>query len=113
MVADGRATAPQKPLISVGGGDGGPAAGVEVDAVKLADDGSGDLIVRLHEAVGNRTRISVASVERITDAWHCNLLEEPHSGEEVGDGIVVLTLRPFQIVTLRLRRSSSDDGRTR
>ena len=30
-------------------------AGVEVDAVKLADDGSGDVIVRLHEACGDRT----------------------------------------------------------
>ncbi len=89
------------------------AAGVEVDAVKLADDGSGDLIVRLHEAIGNRTRLSVATPGRITDAWRCNLLEEVEIGEEVGDGVVTLTLRPFQIVTLRLRRSATDDGRTR
>jgi alpha-mannosidase len=89
------------------------AAGVEVDAVKLADDGSGDLIVRVHEAVGNRTRISLSTPGRISEAWRCNLLEEPHAGEEVGDGIVALTLRPFQIVTLRLRRTAADDGRTR
>ena len=60
--------------------------GVEVDAVKLADDDSGDLIVRIHEAVGNRTRLTVATTGRIAEAWRCNLLEEPHSGEEVGDG---------------------------
>jgi alpha-mannosidase len=90
-----------------------PAAGVGVDAVKLADDGSGDLIVRLHEAVGNRTRISVETPGRVSEAWRCNLLEEREAGEEVGDGVVALTLRPFQIVTLRLRRSSADDGRTR
>jgi hypothetical protein len=40
-------------------------------------------------------------------------LEETLSGEEVGDGAVTLTLRPFQIVTLRLRCSATDDGRTR
>ena len=80
--------------------------------MKLADDDSGDLIVRLHEACGNRVRISVATSDRIAAAWLCNLLEEPHTGEEVGDGIVALTLRPFQIVTLRLRRVVGDDGRS-
>ena len=69
--------------------------------------------MRLHEAVGNRTRCSVATHGRVTDAWRCNLLEETQSGEEVGDGVVTFTLRPFQIVTLRLRRSATDDGRTR
>jgi len=81
--------------------------------VKLADDGSGDLIVRLHEAVGNRTRCSVATHGRVAEAWQCDLLEATRSAEEVSDGVVTLTLRPFQIVTLRLRRSATDDGRTR
>ena len=38
--------APSRPVVEVSS----DPAGVEVDAVKLADDGSGDLIVRLHEA---------------------------------------------------------------
>jgi alpha-mannosidase len=88
-------------------------AGVEVDAVKLADDGSGDLIVRLHEACGNRSRVSVVTSDRVAAAWRCNLLEEPLTGEEVGDGVVTLTLRPFQIVTVRLHRTTDDDGRIR
>ena len=80
--------------------------------MKLADDGSGDLIVRLHEACGDRVRVSVACAQRIREAWRCNLLEEELAGEEVGDGIVALTLRPFEIVTLRLRRASGSDGRS-
>jgi hypothetical protein len=32
----------------------------------------------------------------------CNLLEEPIDGIECSDGIVSLTLRPFELVTLRL-----------
>ena len=99
-------------LVTIVGRDGEPVPGVEVDAVKLADDGSGDLIVRLHEAVGNRTRISVATNARIVAASRCDLLEVPTSGEEAGDGIVSLTLRPFQLVTLRLARTHADDGRT-
>jgi alpha-mannosidase len=113
LVADGSAAAPPAPVVRIGATAGGPAPGVEVDAVKLADDGSGDLIVRLHEAVGNRTRISVHTPERVAEAWRCNLLEERETGEEVGDGIVTLTLRPFQIVTLRLSQTLTDDGRTR
>jgi alpha-mannosidase len=113
LVVDGRATSPIPSVVRLTGLDGERAPGVEIDAVKLADDGSGDLIVRLHEAVGNRTRLAVLTPGRISDAWRCTLLEEPHTAEEVGDGIVTLTLRPFQIVTLRLRRTDLDDGRTR
>ncbi len=108
----GMVAAASMPVVVVSGPDGGAASGVEVDAVKLADDGTGDLIVRLHEACGNRIRMSLATPERIASAWRCNLLEEPHTAEEVGDGIVAITLHPFQIVTLRLRRSATADGRS-
>ncbi len=111
-VVNGTGDAVATPVVVVSGPDGGAAPGVEVDAVKLADDGTGDLIVRLHEACGNRIRISVATPQRITAAWRCDLLEEPETAEEVGDGIVAITLRPFQIVTLRLRRSATADGRS-
>ncbi|MET0579972.1 MAG: glycoside hydrolase family 38 C-terminal domain-containing protein, partial [Ilumatobacteraceae bacterium] len=103
---------------SAGGVAAGPAggaseesAGVQIDAVKQADDGSGDLVVRFHEAIGNRTALDVRADRRVVAAWHCNLLEEPTGAEEVGDGIVALTVRPFQIVTLRLRLGDAFDGR--
>jgi len=76
--------------------------GAEVDAVKVADDGTGDIIVRLHEATGNRVAATVAAPRRIVDAAACDLLESPQEHFEVSDGIVALTLRPFQLVTLRL-----------
>ena len=111
-VTGSSAVASSIPAVTITGADGWPALGVGVDAVKLADDGSGDLVVRLHEACGNRTRISVATADRIVSAWRCNLLEEPQTGEEVGDGIVALTLRPFQLVTLRLCPAAGTDGRS-
>ena len=115
LIDDGRAAVPAadarpSPVVSVRGRAAGPT-GVQVDAVKLADDGSGDLVVRLHEAVGNRTALDVQADRRVVAAWQCNLLEEPIRAEEVGDGIVALTVRPFQIVTLRLRRGDAFDGR--
>jgi len=76
--------------------------GVQLSAVKLADDGSGDLVVRLYEALGDRSDVTVSMREPITGAARCNLLEEPLGTTEALDGIVVLTLRPFELVTLRL-----------
>ena len=95
----GSAAAVAAPVVSLTG------AGVELDAVKLADDGDGDLVVRLHEACGDRRHVMVRANRRILAASRCNLLEEPLSGLEVGDGIAVLTLRPFELVTLRLTRA--------
>ncbi len=100
------------PIVRVSGAGDEPVDGVEIDAVKVADDGSGDLVVRLHEAIGRRTRVSVATAQRVTRAWRCNLLEEPSAGEEVGDGDVTLTLHPFELVTLRMTSAAADDGRT-
>jgi len=80
--------------------------GVSVDAVKLADDGSGDVIVRLHEASGDRTRATVSAAGGVVAARRCDLLEAPLTSLDVTDGIVVLALRPFELVTLRLTRGA-------
>ena len=76
--------------------------GVQLSAVKRADDGSGDLIVRLHEACGDRAAVSVRAATSVLAAHRCNALEEPHTGLDVADGFVALILRPFELVTLRL-----------
>lgn len=100
------------PVIEIVGADDEPALGIEVDAIKLADDGSGHLIVRAHEAVGDRTRMTLRARSRIGAAWRCDLMEERQRGEEVGDGVVSLTLRPFELVTLRLQLADDWDGRS-
>ena len=97
-VVRGTASLAPDPLVSLTG------RGVEIDAVKLADDDPNDVVVRLHEALGNRTRITARCDRPIAAASLCNLLEEPHTGIEVGDGICAVTVRPFEIATLRLTR---------
>ena len=96
-VAVGSADAAPLPIVSV------EHPGVEVSAVKRADDGSGDLIVRLYEACGARTQVPVRTPARVVEATTCNLLEEPKQALDVADGFVNLTLRPFELITLRLR----------
>ncbi|MFI8811988.1 alpha-mannosidase [Streptomyces sp. NPDC055082] len=77
---------------------------VVATAVKLADDGSGDVVVRVHEAHGGRATARLSAGFPLASATVTDLLERPLDGERVtvqGD-VVELVLRPFQILTLRL-----------
>jgi alpha-mannosidase len=78
--------------------------GVVVEAVKLADDRSGDVIVRVYEALGAHTTATVRLGFPVRSVHSVDLLERRMAGiEEPGD-MVRLELRPFQIVTLRALR---------
>ena len=76
--------------------------GVQISSVKHADDGSGQVIVRLYEACGDRATVTIRTARPIRGAVRCNLAEEATDGIECSDGIVSLTLRPFELVTVRL-----------
>ncbi len=80
--------------------------GVVVTALKAADDGSGDLIVRLHEAFGGRARSTMTFGVRVATAVACDLMERPVSeSQSVDPSGLSLELRPFEVRTLRLGRS--------
>ena len=70
--------------------------GVQISSVKHADDGSGDVIVRLYEACGDRATLTVRTPRPIGGAVRCNLLEEPTGGIECSDGIVVADAAPVR-----------------
>jgi len=102
--------APVAPLVSVTGlGPDAGARGVVVESVKLAEDRTGDLVVRLYEALGARTRARVAWDVEATGASVVDLLErelEPLTGARTA---AELELRPFQIVTLRIHRGGASE----
>ncbi|MEU9344051.1 glycoside hydrolase family 38 C-terminal domain-containing protein [Streptomyces sp. NPDC048278] len=79
---------------------------VVITAVKLADDGTGDVVVRFHEAHGGRARATLRAGFEVADVTATDLLERPlpDTPEQVGNS-VGLRLRPFELVTLRLRRA--------
>ncbi|MDF3301700.1 alpha-mannosidase [Streptomyces tropicalis] len=80
---------------------------VVVTAVKLADDGSGDVVVRCHEAHGGRARAVLTAGFPVAGVAPADLLERPLAGTpapERDGGRVALRLRPFELVTLRFRR---------
>ncbi|RAG85519.1 alpha-mannosidase [Streptacidiphilus pinicola] len=91
---------------------------VVVESVKLADDRSGDVVVRLYEAGGGTALARLTAGFPLAAAWDCDLLEQPWPQPAPGtpgaaeprpavlpDGAdaLRLRLRPFQILTLRLR----------
>jgi alpha-mannosidase len=92
--------------------------GCVVEAVKLAEDGSGDVIVRLYEATGGRRDVTLVPGFPVQRVVETDLLEEPGSSALEGRASLVeagadadaegaveairLRLRPFRIVTLRL-----------
>jgi alpha-mannosidase len=80
--------------------------GIVVEAVKLAEDGSGDVIVRLYESLGERSEGMVTANFDTKDVHAVDLLERPIEGQGVTTGLdsAKLTLRPFQLVTLRFTR---------
>ncbi|PJM79622.1 alpha-mannosidase [Bifidobacterium scaligerum] len=90
-----------------------------IDWVKLADDGSGDLVVRVYEAAGGRAEASVHVCDALRNATirETNVLEGDAIAADlpvalVSDGIdseqpaegARLHLGPFQLATLRIRR---------
>ncbi|MYW07086.1 alpha-mannosidase [Streptomyces sp. SID2563] len=94
--------APVEPLI---GTDGETTGDVIIETVKLADDRSGRVIVRLYESAGGRARTTLRTGfplarARITDLLERELTDEP--APDVDGQEIHLTLRPFQILTLCL-----------
>jgi alpha-mannosidase len=78
------------------------APNVVVETIKKAETGQG-LIVRLYESQRKRGRFSLSTAFRLTEAWRTNLLEENQERLDVKDHGLELEIKPYQIVTLRLR----------
>ncbi len=79
---------------------------IAVSAVKLADDGSGDLVVRMWEATGDRVRTTLELARPALAAFRTNLMEEPYGDghPQVVAGVIELEMRPFELLTLRIER---------
>jgi alpha-mannosidase len=71
---------------------------VTVESVKLAEDRSGDVMVRLYESRGGRARATLTPGFPVGRAEVTDLLERPRHESDLS-----FELRPFQILTVRLR----------
>ncbi|KQO61196.1 alpha-mannosidase [Curtobacterium sp. Leaf261] len=90
-----------EPLVSVSGG-------LVLSSVKLADDRSGDLVVRVYEPVGQRASGTVTVSAPVTSASTVTLLEGPITDPAQaadasvdGSGAVAVSLSAFEVRTIR------------
>ncbi|HUT36852.1 MAG TPA: glycoside hydrolase family 38 C-terminal domain-containing protein [Planctomycetota bacterium] len=97
-----------KPLVVPGAAGEGclfqvDAPNVVIETVKPAEDGSGDIIVRLYEAKRAATRCTLRTSLPVAKALAANMLEEGGASLPFRAGLIALDLRPFEIKTLRLK----------
>lgn len=104
------------PQIVQGGVSGNFTAGFScdrdnciADTLKLAEDGSGDMILRLYESKKAAVRARVAMdafAAASARVFECSMLEEPVREVPVKNGAVELDFRAFEIKTLRVKREN-------
>ena len=79
---------------------------IVVEAVKLAEDRSGDVVVRLYESLGGRAHGELTAGFVVSDVTFTDLLERSidNPRSTVTATGAELDLRPFELVTIRLSR---------
>lgn len=80
------------------------APNVIIDTVKLAEDGSGDMIVRLYESKHADTKVRLTFGFGAAQVHICDMLENPTERLCVGNGGVALSMRAFEVKTVRIAR---------
>lgn len=73
-----------------------------LETVKLAEDGSGDMILRLYEAVRNLTHCILSTGLPVVKVSQTDMLERFQSELSINQGKIELDFRSFEIKTLRL-----------
>lgn len=78
-----------------------------LEAMKPAEDGSGDLVLRFYESARTKTETELYLALPCAEMAECNMLEtdgKPVAFEKSGDGVrAKLSFRPFEIKTLRIK----------
>ncbi|MCX7846524.1 MAG: glycosyl hydrolase-related protein [bacterium] len=89
-------------------GDGGHCAWLHVDAanvivetIKPAEDGSGDVVVRLYEAMRTATMCTLEVATRVARVAETDMLEREQRRIGSRGGRIRVSFRPFEIKTLR------------
>ena len=75
------------------------------EAMKEAEDGSGDLILRLYESKHAAVRTLLHLNIPVAEAWECDMLEQPQSLLPLEKGVILLSFRGFEIKTIRIRKA--------
>lgn len=78
------------------------ASNIILDTVKPAEDGSGDIILRLYESKKCDTAFTLTTALSVRSAALCDMLEQPEHMLPAA-GSIGLHAKPFEIITLRMK----------
>ena len=94
-------------------GDAGEASIFSIDerniileTVKMAEDGSGDIILRMYESKRNFTHCTFSTILPMNKATQTDMLEKNINELDIVDGKIKLEFRPFEIKTIRLSKDT-------
>ena len=76
---------------------------VIVETVKFAEDGSGDLIIRLYESQNTYTKCRLEFGFDVKEVYVTDMLEKNKESLVIEDNSVMLEMKAFEIITLRAR----------
>jgi alpha-mannosidase len=85
------------------------ASNIILDTLKPAEDGSGDLVLRLYECKRQATYAALEPGFAVTQAWQTDMMEENGVSLPIQQGTVSLDFRPFEIKTVRLRANKKGE----
>ena len=77
-----------------------------IDTVKPAEDGSGDIILRLYEAKKADTSCRLTINLPVKAVFRCDMLENIQEEIRLKDGAAALHFHTFEVKTLRIKRAS-------
>ena len=75
---------------------------VFIDTVKPAEDGSGDVVIRMYEAKKADTNCVLCLNVPASKVWACDMLENKLEELEVEEDCVSLHFHTFEVKTLRI-----------
>ncbi|SFQ38196.1 alpha-mannosidase [Caldicoprobacter faecalis] len=84
------------------------AANIILETVKVPEDGSNDIILRLYESKRTATRCTLSVAFPIAGAEQTDMLENTEKELVVRDNNIELDFRPFEIKTVRLKVSKAE-----
>ncbi len=79
------------------------ARGAIIETVKKAED-SGDIIVRLYEPEGKRTKAKISFGFEFREAYFTDISENEERKAEADSGTLETELSPFEIVTIKIKK---------
>ncbi len=93
-----KGTASVDPLLSVDADD------IICETVKPAEDGTGDIILRLYECEGRRSGAKLAFGIPVKGVFLTDMLEDGGEAVSLDGNSCALSFRPFEIKTVRVKR---------